>query len=867
MDEDRNSNDAGNLKSQVPIDQLGLKSALTRKLKQAGIKTLGQLASEIGDERAFEKKVGGLGKENRRSIRRVVAAYSAPAPAAPAGVSPSGPVPAPTSGQPLPPIVAAPPATQGIPAAPYQPALWEKICAYSGAGIILVLAGFLLVRNEPITDANLVVTLRTLMSVCAAVLGAAIPGFLHISLSGKGQALRAGGALALFVLTYWATPKVLPLKIEAQLDSIKQDTESIKADTKGTRRDVAEIAALLRKELSPGGAEEADLTTEIDLRKMLRKRPSRRAKELASEIPNDANAYALALKAIAEDRLADARTYLGLAQEKRETELANIYLAQGDVDYYAQRPAESLVWYKKALHLQPDDVTIMVALAMTHLALTQYQEATHLVQRATKIVQSDSKEDYRRLVVLTDVMGTIALKERKYKEAETHYRQAESLLRKHGDVKGRLMAGVLFHLGYLNLELQKRDVGLKLIGEAIEIDKETLPKDSEEWSRYLDFFVTEYQSAGKLGKAQELAEMSLDLMKKKYGPDDLRTTATMNNLAEVYAEQGKTGKAEELHKQALSIRERQLGPIHPLVAVSYQNLGSVYGKQKKYAEAEAALKHSIGIWEKAEPADALYAAFAYEKLGEFYFNQDKNPEAVDCAEKQLQILTSQLGKSHKETERCTVHLIGLLLKCGSKQAKDENFRAAERTFKRAIGIAESLPESHRLMIAQGLDLLAFSYAQEHKFRDAEAACKRAYEIHVKALGPAHELTGEAARHWSLALRFVAGEERAAGNARECQALFEKSVSVLEEAKQEKHAEYGKALDCLATEYFLQTKLDAAESLYKKSLKVFEETVGPNHKFVAITLGRYAQFLRKTGKVEQANAAEKRVESILMSLKE
>jgi hypothetical protein len=44
------------------------------------------------------------------------------------------------------------------------------------------------------------------LSLATAVLGATIPGFLDIGWKGRGLAIRAGGALALFVLTFVYTP-------------------------------------------------------------------------------------------------------------------------------------------------------------------------------------------------------------------------------------------------------------------------------------------------------------------------------------------------------------------------------------------------------------------------------------------------------------------------------------------------------------------------------------------------------------------------------------------------------------------------------------------------------------------------------------
>ena len=86
---------------------------------------------------------------------------------------------------------------------------WEKIVAYAvGIGIVATIL-FLVVRNEPFQDPNLVVLIRTLLSFATAVLGAIIPGFLRVSWKGRGWMIRAGGAMALFVLTFLMTPRVL----------------------------------------------------------------------------------------------------------------------------------------------------------------------------------------------------------------------------------------------------------------------------------------------------------------------------------------------------------------------------------------------------------------------------------------------------------------------------------------------------------------------------------------------------------------------------------------------------------------------------------------------------------------------------------
>lgn len=103
----------------------------------------------------------------------------------------------------------------------YRPQLWEKVTVAGVAALIILLVGIVVLRNEPFADPNLVVVLRIVISLAVGSLGAAIPGFLHIDLKGKGVGIRAGGALALFVLTYVVTPEVQSRAMPASRKSSK----------------------------------------------------------------------------------------------------------------------------------------------------------------------------------------------------------------------------------------------------------------------------------------------------------------------------------------------------------------------------------------------------------------------------------------------------------------------------------------------------------------------------------------------------------------------------------------------------------------------------------------------------------------------
>lgn len=79
----------------------------------------------------------------------------------------------------------------------YQPALWERACSTAVAAVMLVVL-YLMVRNEPFHHPDLVSIVRTVFSTTVAILGATLSNFFHLSWSGRGFTIRAGGVLARF---------------------------------------------------------------------------------------------------------------------------------------------------------------------------------------------------------------------------------------------------------------------------------------------------------------------------------------------------------------------------------------------------------------------------------------------------------------------------------------------------------------------------------------------------------------------------------------------------------------------------------------------------------------------------------------------
>ena len=73
----------------------------------------------------------------------------------------------------------------------------------------------------------------------------------------------------------------------------------------------------------------------------------------------------------------------------------------------------------------------------------------------------------------------------------------------------------------------------------------------------------ELSAEGRYREAIPFAKEALRISEHEFGPDDLTTSSTLNNLAGLYNAQSRYAEAEPLYKRSLAITEKTLG--HPII--------------------------------------------------------------------------------------------------------------------------------------------------------------------------------------------------------------------------------------------------------------------------------------------------------------
>ena len=305
------------------------------------------------------------------------------------------------------------------PAAPPGPH-FDRIAATLAALAVVGLVGYLLIRNEPVADSRLFLALRILLSLSAATLGATIPGFLDIRWSGRGLAIRAGGALALFVLTYVYTPDVLkedggkgrteitaPHGVAAQ--QITNSTVTVTNTDPDTTAELHElrgmVQALLARSTAPAppGTERRVGEALTDIARGAEQGDRRLQQALDLLHAGRITDAAKLLRAVAEDKAAgfrqDSQDAALLRQEaeaktarsrQEGKDAATAYRNLGAIAGLAD-PKQALDAYTKAIALDPDDTESLVQAAWIEGDRGQLDDAERHYNRVLALTRDDER--------------------------------------------------------------------------------------------------------------------------------------------------------------------------------------------------------------------------------------------------------------------------------------------------------------------------------------------------------------------------------------------------------------------------------------------------------------------------------------------
>jgi len=186
------------------------------------------------------------------------------------------------------------------------------------------------------------------------------------------------------------------------------------------------------------------------------------------------------------------------------------------------------------------------------------------------------------------------------------------------------------------------------LSDAVHLLDETLGPDDPRTLAARNNLANAYRSAGRLKKVIDLYKEILEDCLRVLGPDHPNTLASQVNLAGVYESAGRLDQAIPLFKRTLAAHERVLGPDHPDTLTSRNDLAFAYRSAGRLDEAIPLFERNLEDRERVLGPDHPDTLTSRDNLANAYRSADRLDQAIDLHEQTLADRERLLGPDHPD---------------------------------------------------------------------------------------------------------------------------------------------------------------------------------------------------------------------------
>ncbi len=397
----------------------------------------------------------------------------------------------------------------------------------------------------------------------------------------------------------------------------------------------------------------------------------------------------------------------------------------------------------------------------------------------------------------------------------------------------------------------------KLLQDAIHDLEERDPK-SPRLSAYLKQLSNLVTLRGDNAEAGALLQRAYELDVSAFGPDDLRTTVDIGNMAWVAHRAGDDQKAEQLLNHALDIVHLKEANLRTLNDAEYAaglvgTVISYYTVEKRWVDAEVLMQEETKLCDMI-PVQIREGygncANLSGVLSEIYRGEGR---AADPAQFSDPIFPADLEA---------------LNTTAGKFMEDGLYPSAEDAYNRAIAVARKLdadPQSrfNGSLTMREIDSLGRLYEREGAKDKAEQAYLTVQAMNEKHAGPEPSQIGFVTALNPISLISLYRNE---GRFKDAEAVLEHAVELQVKYLGEKHRAVVETLTTLAGVYEQEGQKDPvqyaqARNLYERALSIQESMVGAQHPQLLPLLRQYAQLLGTIHDNAKLVEVQKRIDAI------
>lgn len=363
--------------------------------------------------------------------------------------------------------------------------------------------------------------------------------------------------------------------------------------------------------------------------------------------------------------------------------------------------------------------------------------------------------------------------------------------------------------------------------------KPTQPKaaSDEEWKK-LQATGTEDIDSGRYGHAERTLKQAV-IKSVVFGEGDLRYAKSLDELGRLYTIRARFGEAEPLLEEALHAKEMTLNPETGEIVPAYGSMVTFY------------LDH--GTEAKAAPVAEKLLQFVEGRLDEFR-NATQGPVTL----KPGQPLTGWAGRAAPAMLNPVIEWAITCDAVGNSFKTHGNFDMADRLFKAALDVKETVLGKEHLSLANSFDSIGSICLEKNDDGEAESFFRYALE-HTQRIVP--DERGQVFNRMDKLARCLVKEKKY----EEAEAIYIKGLELWKTPS--RNGSEARANFALGNLYVLEKKYDLALPVLQTALKYAEEYYGPNSISLLPYLQRNADLAYYMGQNEQRIELKSRADTI------
>lgn len=354
-------------------------------------------------------------------------------------------------------------------------------------------------------------------------------------------------------------------------------------------------------------------------------------------------------------------------------------------------------------------------------------------------------------------------------------------------------------------------------------------------------------------KAKLLYEKILEEQKRDLGDDHPDVAITLRLIANILNSEQHFSEAESLLKRAVGILEKSPLADPKNLAMMLNSLAGVYQNQGKFTQAEPLYQRALGILEKTAEPTHLFTLLILNNLVVLYANTDQTEKNISTIKKLLPLL-------EKNPEKISLDFDLFLFNVGAYYQIKHEYAEAESIFRKALAMTDE-KGGRQVWRPWILLYLAELYRVQGRLAESEPLYRSAFSVIETSHGPVHFYIVEDVTQTPFYKTFIQRAKSLKIPLDRLEPLLQGTAAMIETIRGPNNPETAVGFYNLAEFYRLESRNDAAEQNYRRSIGILEKALDSDDSDLAIVLDHYAGLLSSMGRLTEAKTVGERASAI------